>query len=117
MKPLWKLTALAAVAMSQASPALADAAFDQLEQGTYYAQLAASSIDLANRGSARKEKCKWVRQSRAELTQAQSHYESAERLAQNSSSWTPQQRVRLGELVTKTRGSLEKTDELIRQLC
>lgn len=117
MKLLWKLAAIAALALVQSGPAQADAALGQLEQGTYYAQLAASSLDLANRGSARKEKCKWARQSRSELTQAQNYYEGAERLAQTSPNWGPQDRARLSELVIKTRGSLAKTDELIRQLC
>jgi hypothetical protein len=117
MNPLWKFAALLALMIAPASPALADAVSDQLERGSYYAQLSISSLDLANRVSARREKCQWARQSRGELSQAQNHYESAERLAQTSPNWTPAQRTRLGELVTKTRDSLAKADQLIKQLC
>lgn len=117
MKPVWKSAALLALAFAYAGPAQADAVTNQLEQGTYYAQLSASSLDLAGKVTARKEKCQWARQSRGELSQGLSYYEGAQRLAQNHPGWTDAQRLRLDELVGKTRTSLQKTDELIKKLC
>jgi hypothetical protein len=117
MKPLLKPAALMALALAYASPALADAVNDQLERGIYYAQLSASSLDLAGKVTARKEKCQWARQSRGELSQGLSYYEGAQRLARNDPKWSPAQRVKLDELVNETRESLQQTDDLIKKLC
>lgn len=98
-------------------PARADEVTRLLDQGTYYMGLANSSLDLANRVSARKEKCQWARQSRGELVRALDYYDQAERAANSSPSWSPSDRARLSEVVRKGHDQLPKADKLIKELC
>ena len=100
-----------------AAPARADEVTRLLDQGTYYMELANSSLDLANRVTARKEKCQWARQSRGELVRALEYYDQAERTANSSPSWSPADRARLSEVVRKGRDQLPKADKLIKELC
>lgn len=122
----WKLTmnrirklsfAAVAVLLAASTPARADEVTSLLDQGTYYVKLATSSLDLAKRVSARKEKCQWARQSRGELVRGLDYYDQAERKANVSPAWSPADRARLSEMVLKWRGMLTKSDELISQLC
>lgn len=109
---------LAATAtMLAATPAKADEVTDLIERGTYYFQLATSSLDLAKRVSARKEKCQWARQSRGELAQGLGYYETAQSRARTNPNWPADQRAKLDGVVERTRESLKQADQVVSQLC
>jgi hypothetical protein len=116
VKRLWKQLAALAL-LGSATPALADAVTDQIDRGIYWVELANSSLELAYKVTARKEKCQWARQSHRELSEGLNYYEGAERLAQNTPGWPHEQRAKLSALVQSTRDQLGKAQGLIRDLC
>lgn len=117
MFPKMPVAALAAAAMLVAAPARADEVTSLLDQATYYMRLSNSSLELANRGSARKEKCKWARQSRGELARALEYYDAAERRAASSPSWSSSDREKLAQIGQKGRDLVPKADAYINEVC
>lgn len=118
MVPKIPVTALAAAAaILVAAPARADEVTSLLEQATYYMQLSTSSLDLATRVSARKEKCQWARQSRGELAKALEYYDAAERRAATNPSWSAADREKLSQIGQKGRDLVPRAEAFIREVC
>lgn len=115
MKQLFSLAAAGALAISAASPAWADAVTNLLDQGSYYLQLASSSVDLSSRVTARKEQCQWARQAQGEMAKAVSYYDAA--LQRAHSEWPQGDRDRLAQLVSNVHDQSKRLDDLTEQLC
>ena len=115
MKRFFSLAAAGALAISAATPAWADAVTNLLDQGSYYLELASSSVDLSSRVTARKEKCQWARQAQGEMRQAVGFYDAALQRAQ--SDWPQGDRDKLAQLVSNIHDQSKRLDDLTRQLC
>ncbi|MEQ1498154.1 MAG: hypothetical protein ABL914_05805 [Novosphingobium sp.] len=115
MKRFFSLAAASLLAISAPSPARADAVTSLLDSASYYLQLAASSVDLSSRVSARKEKCQWARQAQGEMAKAVGFYDAALQRAQTD--WPQGDRDKLGQLVSNVHDQSRRLDELTGKLC